>query len=568
MDPSSPLNVTTSDLDPAAQGNYYSAALDSDGGTGPVTWSVSSGSLPAGLTLDPNAGVISGTPTGFGTSYFTVQATDSSTPSAQTATASVSLEVVPQGNSLTPQSISFTPSASGKVGRTVTLSATGGGSGNPVVFALDPSSGTGVCSLSGANDATVTYAAVGSCVIDANQAGDASYAAAPQVQGTITVGQGTQSISFTPPSSGTVGGSVTLSGTGGGSGNPVVFSVDPSSGAGVCAVSGTNGTTLNYTAGGSCVIDANQAGNAGYAPAPQVRKTITVHKAAQSISFTPPASGVVGAPVTLSATGGGSGIPVIFSVDPSSGAGVCAVSGTNGTTLNYTAGGSCVIDANQAGNASYAPAPQVQDPIPVAKATSQTVLSLSSPSETYGQEKSLVITVTVSPQFAGTPTGTVTVVAGSKTLCSKVPLSSGKATCSPASATALTVGKYGITATYSGSAQFDASTSSATTLTIAKATSETVLSLSKSSVAFGQEKSLVISVTVSPQFAGTPTGTVTVVAGSKTLCSKVPLSSGKATCSPASATILPNGKYSVKATYSGSAQFGTSTSAAKSLTIT
>jgi hypothetical protein len=42
----------------------------------------------------------------------------------------------------------------------------------------------------------------------------------------------------------------------------VVFTVDSSSGAGVCTVSGTNGVTVSYTGAGSCVIDANQAGNA------------------------------------------------------------------------------------------------------------------------------------------------------------------------------------------------------------------------------------------------------------------------------------------------------------------
>ena len=82
-----------------------------------------------------------------------------------------------------------------------------------------------------------------------------------------------QSISFTPPAAGTAGGSAALPAAGGGSGNPVVFSVDPSSGPGVCTVSGA---TVTFTAAGSCVIDANQAGTGGYAAAPQVQRTITV----------------------------------------------------------------------------------------------------------------------------------------------------------------------------------------------------------------------------------------------------------------------------------------------------
>jgi len=98
------------------------------------------------------------------------------------------------------------------------------------------------------------------------------------------------------------------------------------------------------------------------ADAPQVQRTITVRKIPQSISFTAPSSGAVWSSTLLSATGGGSGNPVVFSVDGASGAHVCHVSGS---TVTYTAAGTCVIDANQAGNDSYADAPQVQGKITV-----------------------------------------------------------------------------------------------------------------------------------------------------------------------------------------------------------
>ena len=258
-----------------------------------------------------------------------------------------------------PQSITFTAPASGTVGDSATLSASSGGSGNPVMFSVDPVSGPGVCTLSGR---TVTYNNPGSCVIDANRAGNGTYAAAPQAQQTITVASGqkqTQSISFTAPASGTVGGSATLSATAG-SGLPVVLSVDRASGAGVCTLSGR---AVTYNNPGSCVIDANQAGNATYAAAPQAQQTITVAGEPQSITFTdPPGSGTVGDdPVTLSATAS-SGLPVVLSVDSSSGTGVCTLSGS---TVTYAAAGTCVIDANQAGNATYAAAPQVQQTIKV-----------------------------------------------------------------------------------------------------------------------------------------------------------------------------------------------------------
>jgi hypothetical protein len=82
-----------------------------------------------------------------------------------------------------------------------------------------------------------------------------------------------QTVSFTGPGTGTVGTAAALSATGGGSGNPVVFRVDPASGKGVCSVAGT---TVSYTAAGTCVLDANQAGNLTYADAPEVSQSVTV----------------------------------------------------------------------------------------------------------------------------------------------------------------------------------------------------------------------------------------------------------------------------------------------------
>ncbi len=176
----------------------------------------------------------------------------------------------------------------------------------------------------------------------------------------------TQVISFSGPGTGAANGSATLAATGGGSGNPVVFSVDPSSGNGVCAVSGTNGSTVNYLSAGTCVIDANQNAGNGFSAAAQVAQTISVADVgAQTISFTAPASGVVGGTATLTATGGASGNPVVFSVDLSSAAGVCSVSGPNGATVTYTGVGLCLIDANQAAGNGYAAAPQVTQTVTV-----------------------------------------------------------------------------------------------------------------------------------------------------------------------------------------------------------
>src|SRR4029450_471029 len=72
-----PLTITTASPLPAGNvGSPYSQTLAAIGGKPPYTWSRTSGSLPAGLTLS-SQGVISGTPSNTGTSNFEIQVADS-----------------------------------------------------------------------------------------------------------------------------------------------------------------------------------------------------------------------------------------------------------------------------------------------------------------------------------------------------------------------------------------------------------------------------------------------------------------------------------------------------------
>jgi len=71
------MQVTTSSLPDGQVGAAYSQTLSEQNGLAPLTWAVTSGSLPAGLSLDAGTGAITGTPTAPGISSFTVQATDS-----------------------------------------------------------------------------------------------------------------------------------------------------------------------------------------------------------------------------------------------------------------------------------------------------------------------------------------------------------------------------------------------------------------------------------------------------------------------------------------------------------
>lgn len=74
------LIVTTTSLSDGALNAAYNATLQSIGGTGAVTWNLTTGTLPAGLTLNPATGAITGAPTAAGTSAITFKATDSASP--------------------------------------------------------------------------------------------------------------------------------------------------------------------------------------------------------------------------------------------------------------------------------------------------------------------------------------------------------------------------------------------------------------------------------------------------------------------------------------------------------
>ena len=95
-----PLGIVTASLIDGIQNLPYSARVAAIGGTLPyAAWSLAAGALPAGLTLDPNSGTISGTPTVFGSFNVTVQASDSSTPK-QVASKALTINIIAPANSM------------------------------------------------------------------------------------------------------------------------------------------------------------------------------------------------------------------------------------------------------------------------------------------------------------------------------------------------------------------------------------------------------------------------------------------------------------------------------------
>jgi len=122
--------ITTSSLPNGQEGLAYSSSLAASGGTAPYSWSVSAGSLPAGLTLS-NAGQISGTPTASGTSSFTVEVKDSSSP-AQSATKNLSIVVA----GVTPLQITTTTLPDGQVNSAYSMTVVASGGTMPYTWSI------------------------------------------------------------------------------------------------------------------------------------------------------------------------------------------------------------------------------------------------------------------------------------------------------------------------------------------------------------------------------------------------------------------------------------------------
>jgi Putative Ig domain len=139
----SQLTITTTTLPAGIEGAPYNATLTATGGVQPYNWSIISGTLPPGLSLDPKTCsnssvpcVISGTPTTTGPFKFTVQVTDSGSP-PQPATAQLSILISFSPLVITTSSL---PAGLEGVPYSATLMAAGGV--KPYTWCIFESNGT------------------------------------------------------------------------------------------------------------------------------------------------------------------------------------------------------------------------------------------------------------------------------------------------------------------------------------------------------------------------------------------------------------------------------------------
>jgi hypothetical protein len=342
--------------------------------------------------------------------------------------------------------------------------------------------------------------------------------------------------------------------------SPNTSASSPNTLAGIAAVSasdlwavGSATTTVNGTSVEQTLVEGT--------PAPSTTTLGTSLNPAvtgQSVTLTATVStsGTIAPTGTVEFEDGGTPIAGCSAVVLSSGSATCttsfATAGTHALTAAYSG------DDNtqpSLGSATETVNPDATSTAIVASATTLVV----------GQSVTYSATVTAAAPGSGTPTGTVTFddngspIAG----CSAVALSSGTATCAT---TAGGAGTHSITASYAGSTNYEGSTSPALSETVTADSTTTSLTAQPNPVAAGNPVTYSATVTAAAPGSGTPTGTVTFddngspIAG----CSAVALSGGVATCS---VIYTLAGSHSIQASYSGSANYLTSTSSTLDETV-
>ena len=258
-------------------------------------------------------------------------------------------------NQATPTvSISNLP-ASGTYGGsfTPTYTVTPGDAGATSVT----SNSTAICTVTGS---TVNYVGIGTCSLTAHVAATTNYTAASGTAQTFTIGKAALTITANNMSMtyGTTPPAVTYTPTGL-KGADTVASIGLTV---TCTTSATNTSAAGSAQTTSC---SGAASTTNYTVT-YVAGTMTVNQATQTVSFTStaPGSGSAGGATYTPTATATSGLTVAITLDASSTG--CAL---NAGVVSFTAAGSCVIDANQAGTTNYSAATQVQQSIAVSGLT-------------------------------------------------------------------------------------------------------------------------------------------------------------------------------------------------------
>jgi hypothetical protein len=322
----------------------------------PLTLTTSGGSGTGAVSFTATDGTASGC---------TVSGTELTATSAGTCT--VTATKAADADYLVASSVATTVTFAQATQAVLTVTLTDGTFGTPLTLTTSGGSGTGAVSFT-ATDGTaggctvsgteLTATSAGTCAVTATKAGDSTFSSISSGPTTVTFAKATQATLTVTSTDGTFGSLLTLSTSGGSGTGGVTFTATDGTASG-CTVSGSS---LSATSAGTCTVTATKAADDDFEGVSSGPATITFGKASQTIVFTSPAppDATVGTTYEPS-TSAGSGLPVTIALDGSSTG--CTLSAG---VVRFTGPGLCVLDATQAGDADWFPAPAATQEITVA----------------------------------------------------------------------------------------------------------------------------------------------------------------------------------------------------------
>ncbi|MDH7795483.1 MULTISPECIES: Ig-like domain repeat protein [unclassified Beijerinckia] len=370
---------------------------------------------------------------------------------------------------------------------------------------------SGACTVSGS---TIAFSSAGSCSITASQAGNANFAAATPVTRTFTITPGLNTITFpaltnTPYTSAPPTLAATASST-----LAVTYTAS-----GTCTVSGS---TIAFSSAGACSITAAQAGNANFAAATPVTQSFTITAGANNITFPVLANTPFTSPPPALAATASSALAVTYTAS-----GTCTVSGS---TIAFSAAGSCSITAAQAGNANFAAATPVTQSFTITAGANTITFPVLANTPFTSPPPALTATASSTLAVTYTASGTCT-VSGSTIAFSAA-------------------GSCSITATQAGNANFAAATPVTQTFTITAGVN-----------------TITFPALTNTPFTSSPPA-LTATASSTLAVTYTSITTATCTVAGSAITFVAAGSCSITAAQAGNGNFAAATPVTQSFTIT
>ena len=242
-----------------------------------ITYSVTSGAL---VGSDQLTGALTYASAGQNTatgSYAITSGTltSANNPNYTITLASVNFAITKANQSVV--SLSSLSSAYNPSNKSVSLTGSGGSGSGSYEYELHASNTTAGCSVNGS---TLTYTTAGTCVIAVKRTTDTNYLERTDAV-SFSIGLASQTITFGSLSAKSYSSDTfTVSATSSASLTVVFTSGSPS----ICTTSGTSGSTITLLGVGTCVLNANQSGDANIAAASQVTQNFTVNPRAITVT--------------------------------------------------------------------------------------------------------------------------------------------------------------------------------------------------------------------------------------------------------------------------------------------